>query len=88
MGLNIKDHNFKTSKSPAYPSNHSLISSVIALYLSDIYSNHKEGFMKIADDIGMSRLYGGVHYRSDHNAARKVAYQLFKNSNIPTPYKK
>jgi hypothetical protein len=84
MGFDIKNHNFKTSKSPAYPSNHSLISSVIALYLSDLYPNHKEGFIKIADDIGMSRLYGGVHYRSDHNAARKLAYQLFENSKIPT----
>ena len=83
MGFDIKYHDLETDESPAYPSNHSLISSIVALYLSDIHPDHKEGFIKIADEIGMSRLYGGTHYRSDHSAARKLAHQLFKNSKIP-----
>ena len=62
MGLNIMYHDLKTDDTPAYPSNHSLISSLIALYLSSLHPKHEKGFMDIADRIGISRLYGGTHY--------------------------
>jgi|GEM_PF-1232771 hypothetical protein len=79
MGLNIMYHDLKTDDTPAYPSNHSLISSLIALYLSSLYPKHEKGFMDIADRIGISRLYGGTHYRSDHDSARKLAKDIMKS---------
>lgn len=81
MGLNIMYHDLKTDDTPAYPSNHSLISSLIALYLSSLHPKHEKGFMDIADRIGISRLYGGTHYRSDHDSARKLAKDILKSWN-------
>lgn len=87
MGLNIMYHDLKTDDTPAYPSNHSLISSLIALYLSSLHPKHEKGFMDIADRIGMSRLYGGTHYRSDHESARKLAKDIMKSWNPVKPAK-
>lgn len=50
---------------PAYPSGHSTFSSAAAGVLSYLFPAAAADFDAQADEAGISRLYGGIHYRSD-----------------------
>ena len=79
LGVEMKHQATVTGQTPAYPSGHSTQSRVLALYLSSIAPEHKEEFMKLAEDVGVSRNKGGVHWISDHTAGKKLADALFAN---------
>ena len=50
---------------PAYPSGHSTFSSAAAAVLAHVFPAHASEFEAMADEAGISRLYAGIHYRSD-----------------------
>ncbi len=50
---------------PAYPSGHSTFSAAAASVLSYVFPGSASEFTQMADEAGMSRLYGGIHFRSD-----------------------
>jgi len=50
---------------PAYPSGHSTYSSAAALVLSYLFPQGAGAFDTMKEEASMSRLYGGIHYRSD-----------------------
>ena len=50
---------------PAYPSGHSTFSASAAAVLSYLFPSGASDFNAQADEAGISRLYGGIHYRSD-----------------------
>jgi hypothetical protein len=50
---------------PAYPSGHSTFSAAAAGVLSYVFPGASGEFDAMADEAGISRLYGGIHYRSD-----------------------
>jgi hypothetical protein len=50
---------------PSYPSGHSTFSAAAAHVLGQIFPAHATEFMAMADEAGISRMYGGIHYRSD-----------------------
>jgi hypothetical protein len=50
---------------PAYPSGHSTFSAAAAGVLSYLFPASASTFDAMADEAGISRLYGGIHYRSD-----------------------
>ena len=50
---------------PSYPSGHSTFSSAAATTLGYLFPDGKTSFNSMAAEAGISRLYGGVHYRSD-----------------------
>ena len=50
---------------PAYVSGHSTYSSAAATVLGYMYPEHAEEFRAMAEEAGMSRLYGAIHYRKD-----------------------
>jgi membrane-associated phospholipid phosphatase len=50
---------------PAYPSGHSTFSAAAAAVLGDVFPSEAAAFDAMADEAGISRLYGGIHYRSD-----------------------
>ncbi|MDP1860481.1 MAG: phosphatase PAP2 family protein [Gemmatimonadaceae bacterium] len=50
---------------PAYPSGHSTFSAAAASVLSYLFPAAAPTFEAQADEAGISRLYGGIHYRSD-----------------------
>jgi membrane-associated phospholipid phosphatase len=50
---------------PAYPSGHSTFSAAAATVLSYLFPGDAATFDAMADEAGISRLYGGIHYRSD-----------------------
>jgi hypothetical protein len=50
---------------PAYPSGHSTFSASAAAVLSYLFPSGASDFNAQSDEAGISRLYGGIHYRSD-----------------------
>jgi hypothetical protein len=50
---------------PSYPSGHSTFSAAAADVLSYLFPAATGDFAAMADEAGISRLYGGIHYRSD-----------------------
>jgi PAP2 superfamily protein len=50
---------------PSYPSGHSTYSGAAATVLGSIFPAGAATFDAMADEAGISRMYGGIHYRSD-----------------------
>jgi hypothetical protein len=50
---------------PAYPSGHSTFSAAAAAVLSYLFPSGAAVFDREKEEAAMSRLYGGIHYRSD-----------------------
>ena len=50
---------------PAYPSGHSTFSAAAAMVLSYLFPQAAPDFDAMKDEASISRLYGGIHYRSD-----------------------
>lgn len=50
---------------PAFTSGHSTFSGAAATVLSYLFPDDAEYFMSEAEEASISRLYGGIHYRSD-----------------------
>ena len=50
---------------PAFPSGHSTFSAAAATTLGHFFPQSAASFRAMADEAGISRLYGGIHYRSD-----------------------
>lgn len=55
---------------PAYPSGHSTFSAAAATVLGSIFPQHASQFVTWAEEAGISRLYGGIHYPSDISGGR------------------
>jgi hypothetical protein len=62
---------------PAYVSAHSAYSAAASEVLAYVFPRDAGAFRAKAEEAGVSRLWGGIHYRSDHTAGlelgRKVA---------------
>jgi membrane-associated phospholipid phosphatase len=55
---------------PSYPSGHSTFSAAAAEVMSYFFPSGTENFDAMRDEAGISRLYGGIHYRSDIDAGK------------------
>ena len=55
---------------PSYTSGHSTFSAAGASILSYLFPSGAESFASMRDEAGISRLYGGIHYRSDIDAGK------------------
>ena len=62
----------KTASTPSFPSGHSAQALYIAKKLSEKYPDKKDKFYDLAEKCGMARIYGGLHYPSDHEFSRKI----------------
>ena len=86
--LNINIHHMEfpsdSMDSPAYPSNHSLQSRLVAEYYAQMYPQHRTQLIKAAEESGVGRVRAGWHYNSDHKAGVTLAEQLVKMINIKT----
>ena len=75
-------HADATTKSPAYPSGHSLQSRLVAEHYAKIYPKHKNSLIKAAEECGLGRVMAGWHYPSDHAASVKLAKQIHPNMKV------
>lgn len=61
-----------TPRHPAYPSGHSTYSAAAAEYLAGFFPEYKIPLDCLADNIGIGRLWAGVHWRTDHTFGQLV----------------
>ncbi|HEY3081733.1 MAG TPA: phosphatase PAP2 family protein [Chloroflexota bacterium] len=63
---------------PSYPSNAAAVNTSPALVLGYLFPRDAAALKKAADEIGDSRLWAGVHFRSDVEVSRRMGEQLAK----------
>jgi hypothetical protein len=61
---------------PSYPSSHGCYSGASAYVLGALFPADAERLAAMADEAGESRLYAGIHYRFDKDAALGIARQV------------
>lgn len=50
---------------PSYPSGHSCVSSAATTVLTSFFPKHRKDLNEQLEEAGLSRMYGGLHYRFD-----------------------
>ena len=58
---------------PAYPSNHSCFSGTAAYVLGTVFPADAQRLSDMAYEAGVSRIFGGIHYRFDADAGLEIA---------------
>ena len=76
LGIPLKSDHLKTAQSPSYPSGHTILAYVLALLLADQFPDEKDGLLDIAEMVAQSRIDRGVHFPSDLDFGREVAYLI------------
>ncbi|MDP9049910.1 MAG: phosphatase PAP2 family protein [Acidobacteriota bacterium] len=66
-----------TEVANSYPSGHALVGYLEGFTLAEIVPEKRAEILARADDFAHNRLVCGVHYPSDVEASRKVAYVVF-----------
>ncbi|WP_234733160.1 phosphatase PAP2 family protein [Tellurirhabdus bombi] len=61
---------------PAYTSGHSTFSGAAATVLGGLFPAEKDRLMNMAQEASMSRLYGGIHFRSDCEVGLKCGIAI------------
>jgi hypothetical protein len=57
---------------PSYPSNASVLSTTSAEVMSYLFPAEAESFRAKAHEAGLSRIWGGIHFRSDIDASEEM----------------
>lgn len=74
--------------SPAFASGHTLWAFLHAFVWSEIIPEKRSKFIELAEELRQSREIMGIHYPSDNEAARQIAYKMvqfyFKNNQFKT----
>jgi acid phosphatase (class A) len=65
--------------SPAFPSGHTLWAFVQAFVWSELVPEKQNEFIALAEEIRRSREIMGIHYPSDNEAARQVAFGMMQH---------
>jgi len=61
---------------PSYPSAHSTIGATAAKILTAFFPENSAKWDALAEEAGMSRIWGGIHYPCDHQAGQKLGNQV------------
>jgi hypothetical protein len=73
---------FPPPNHPSYPANHSVHSSARTEILAYLFPEDAAYFRARGEEAGLSRLWAGIHYRSDHEAGmalgKAVAQKLIE----------
>jgi membrane-associated phospholipid phosphatase len=67
---------FRTPNHPSYPSGHSCASAAAGGVLGALFPREAGFYRTLADEIGESRIYAGIHVRSDCEAGLALGRQV------------
>jgi hypothetical protein len=77
-----------TPPHPSYTSGHASVSGAAEVALTAFFPREAPEFRAMAEEAAMSRLYGGIHYRSDNDEGlrlgRRVAERVMEQALLPT----
>jgi len=76
LNIDFKKFETDTSKTPSYPSGHTVQPYVVANYLSKLHPELKADLRDAADICAYGRVIAGLHYPSDYKAGIILADQL------------
>lgn len=76
--LELKLQPLTRIKSPSFASGHTLCAFTQAFLFSEIIPEKRENFIAKADEVRWSRELLGIHYPSDNEASRVIAWNLLK----------
>jgi membrane-associated phospholipid phosphatase len=63
---------------PSYPSTHSCITAAFMTVLADEFPRERRRLEAMVEEAGLSRIYGGIHYRFDVTAGQKLGRRAAK----------
>lgn len=69
---NLNHYNSVSAFSPSFPSGHSMQAQYLAKQLSKKYPEKTDELYEIAEKCGLARVYGGLHYLSDHEFSKQI----------------
>ena len=61
---------------PSYPSGHSCQTASIATVLASVFPDERDRLEALIVEAGLSRMYGGLHYRFDCDAGQELGRQV------------
>jgi hypothetical protein len=61
---------------PSYPSNHACVTGASMAVLGALFPSRADALWGRAEQAGISRIYGGIHYRFDMDAGLTIARQV------------
>jgi hypothetical protein len=61
---------------PSYPSNHACFSGAAAYVLASMFPHDRQRLRGLAYEAGVSRVFGGIHYRFDSDVGLEIARKL------------
>lgn len=76
LGIPWRGDDLDSAQSPSYPSGHTIQAFVHALILGRKFPQHAEDFLSLAEMIAQSRIDRGVHFPSDVDFGRQIAYLI------------
>lgn len=63
---------------PAYPSNHACFSGAAGYVLGALFPAERQQLSRMAYEAGISRVFGGIHYRFDSDAGLEIARKVVR----------
>ncbi len=76
LGIEFPGDTLKSAQTPSYPSGHTVQAFVLALKFSEQFPDHVDNLLSIAELISQSRIDRGVHFPSDIEFGRLIAYLI------------
>ncbi len=61
---------------PAYVSGHSTYSAAVATVLAHLFPDEADRYLAMGEEAGLSRLYGGIHWRGDHTEGSAMGRRI------------
>lgn len=76
------DDDFKamidTPNHPSYPSAHSTVCTAAGVVMTHYFPEDTKKWQELAEEAGMSRLWGGIHFPIDHEAGKALGAKVGK----------
>ena len=76
LGVEFEADFLESAQTPSYPSGHTIQAYVCAEYCAIIHPEHRDGLLMIAELVGQSRVDRGVHFQSDVDYGKLIAYEI------------
>jgi membrane-associated phospholipid phosphatase len=70
---------FPTPNHPSYPAAHATVSTAMATTLGYLFPADAQHFAAMANEAGQSRIWAGIHYRSDVDAGNTLGHAVAQN---------